>query len=169
MYRKRLFYTCRVGRDAILATQRATLEGELARSFVQQSPPGALSPWQCSKPSRLRYQLFACSPGLKCVHIDSLLRSIAMETTRVGIREFRAGLAEYITARGPVAVTRHGQTVGYFIPVHGQAQADLVALQQASQALDQLLAAQGVEAEDIVADFKQVRSQRALAASAKAK
>ena len=92
-----------------------------------------------------------------------------METTRVGIREFRAGLAEYITARGPVAVTRHGQTVGYFIPVHGQAQADLVALQQASQALDQLLAAQGVEAEDIVADFKQARSQRAPAASAKAK
>ena len=92
-----------------------------------------------------------------------------METTRVGIREFRAGLAEYIAASGPVAVTRHGQTVGYFIPVHGQAQADLVALQQASQALDQLLAAQGVEAEDIVADFKQARSQRALAASAKAK
>ena len=49
-----------------------------------------------------------------------------MEATEVGIREFRADLAEYIAASSPVAVTRHGQTVGYFIPVHGQAQADLV-------------------------------------------
>ena len=50
-----------------------------------------------------------------------------MEATEVGIREFRADLAEYIAASSPVAVTLHGQTVGYFIPVHGQAEADLVA------------------------------------------
>ena len=53
-----------------------------------------------------------------------------MEATKVGIREFRADLAEYIAASSPVAVTRHGQTVGYFIPVHGQAEADLVALKK---------------------------------------
>lgn len=39
-----------------------------------------------------------------------------MEATKVGIREFRADLAGYIAASSPVAVTRHGQTVGYFIP-----------------------------------------------------
>lgn len=38
-----------------------------------------------------------------------------MEATKVGIREFRADLAEYIAASTPVAVTRHGQTVGFFI------------------------------------------------------
>lgn len=92
-----------------------------------------------------------------------------METTKIGIREFRAGLAEYIAASSPVAVTRHGQTVGYFIPVHGQAEADIAGLKKASQALDQLLSAHGVDAEDIVADFKQARSQRPLAARAKAK
>jgi len=43
-----------------------------------------------------------------------------METAKVGIREFRAGLAEFIASDTPVAVTRHGQTVGYFIPTHGQ-------------------------------------------------
>ena len=36
-----------------------------------------------------------------------------METKSVGIREFRAGLAEFIDSKQPVAVTRHGQTVGF--------------------------------------------------------
>jgi len=42
-------------------------------------------------------------------------RGFDMETTKVGIREFRSDLAEYIASSTPVAVTRHGQTVGYFI------------------------------------------------------
>ena len=92
-----------------------------------------------------------------------------METTKVGIREFRADLAEYIAASNPVAVTRHGQTVGYFIPVHGQAEADLVALKKASQSLDQLLSAQGVDVESVIADFKQARKKSNSAANAKAK
>ena len=89
-----------------------------------------------------------------------------MEATKVGIREFRADLAEYIAASTPIAVTRHGQTVGYFIPVHAQADSDLLALQQASQSLDQLLSAHGVDIESIVADFKQARKQGAPAAPA---
>lgn len=40
-----------------------------------------------------------------------------METVRVGIREFRDNLASYLLeGSAPVAVTRHGDTVGYFIP-----------------------------------------------------
>nr|WP_315207643.1 type II toxin-antitoxin system Phd/YefM family antitoxin [uncultured Albidiferax sp.] len=80
-----------------------------------------------------------------------------METSKVGIREFRADLAEYIASSTPVAVTRHGQTVGYFIPtlVHGDA--DLAALKTASKALDQILAAQAVDVDAVVADFKAVR------------
>ena len=89
-----------------------------------------------------------------------------MEATKVGIREFRADLAEYIAASTPIAVTRHGQTVGYFIPVHGQTETDLLALQQASQSLDKLLSAHGVDIESIVADFKQARKQGASAAPA---
>lgn len=80
-----------------------------------------------------------------------------METAKVGIREFRADLAEYIAASTPVAVTRHGHTVGYFIPVQGQADADLSALKQVSKTLDQLLAKKGVEVEDIVTEFKAAR------------
>ena len=48
-----------------------------------------------------------------------------MEATKVGIREFRAGMAEFIASSTPVAVTRHGQTIGYFIPTHGQVEADI--------------------------------------------
>ena len=92
-----------------------------------------------------------------------------METTKVGIREFRADLAEYIASSTAVAVTRHGQTVGYFIPTQGQADADLAALKKAGKTLDQLLAAQGVDVEDIVADFKAARKGPAQRRKVKAK
>ena len=82
-----------------------------------------------------------------------------METTKVGIRQFRAGMAEFIASSTPVAVTRHGQTVGYFIPTQGQADADIAALKQASQVLDQLLATQGVDLDEVVAEFKAARQQ----------
>jgi antitoxin (DNA-binding transcriptional repressor) of toxin-antitoxin stability system len=82
-----------------------------------------------------------------------------MEATKVGIREFRADLAEYIASSVPVAVTRHGQTVGYFIPTQGQVDADIAALKKASKTLDQMLAAQEVDVEAIVAEFKTVRKQ----------
>jgi PHD/YefM family antitoxin component YafN of YafNO toxin-antitoxin module len=82
-----------------------------------------------------------------------------METTKVGIREFRSDLAEYIASNTPVAVTRHGQTVGYFIPTRGQAEADTAALKNASKTLDKLLAAQGVDVDSVVADFKAARTK----------
>lgn len=82
-----------------------------------------------------------------------------MEATKVGIREFRASLAEYIESSTPVAITRHGQTVGYFIPAQGQNEAELAALKQASKALDELLARREVDTEAVVADFKRARQQ----------
>jgi trans-2-enoyl-CoA reductase len=82
-----------------------------------------------------------------------------METTKVGIREFRAGMAVFLASSTPVAVTRHGQTVGYFIPTQGEMDADIAALKKASKALEKLLAAQGVDAEELVADFKAAREQ----------
>ena len=82
-----------------------------------------------------------------------------METTKVGIREFRSGLAEYIASSTPVAVTRHGQTVGYFIPTQGQVEADMAALKKASSTLDQMLAANGTDVESVVAGFKAARKQ----------
>jgi hypothetical protein len=81
----------------------------------------------------------------------------AIETTKVGIREFRAGLAEYIESDAPVAITRHGQTVGYFIPTHGQADADLASLKKAAAELDRLLASKSIDVDEVAADFKAAR------------
>ena len=80
-----------------------------------------------------------------------------MESAKVGIREFRAGLAEYIASDTPVAITRHGQTVGYFIPTHGQADADLASLKKAAAELDRLLAAKSVDVDEVAAEFKAAR------------
>ena len=80
-----------------------------------------------------------------------------MDTTKVGIREFRSGLAEYIASETPVAITRHGQTVGFFIPTHGQADADMAALKKASAELDRLLAARSVDIEEVAPEFEAAR------------
>jgi antitoxin (DNA-binding transcriptional repressor) of toxin-antitoxin stability system len=92
-----------------------------------------------------------------------------METTKVGIREFRADLAEYIAASTPVAVTRHGQTVGFFIPTHGQVESDIVALKKAGKTLDRLLEARSIDVEDVVADFKTARKKATPSKKAKTK
>lgn len=77
-----------------------------------------------------------------------------METTKVGIREFRAGLADYIASDKPVAVTRHGQTVGIFIPTPGPSQADLLALAQASAKLKAVMPLAEDEVDALVKEFK---------------
>lgn len=86
-----------------------------------------------------------------------------METTKVGIREFRSDLAEYIASNTPVAVTRHGQTVGFFIPTQGQVEADIAALKKASKMMDKLLLAQNVDIDSVVAEFKTARKKAGLA------
>ena len=92
-----------------------------------------------------------------------------METAKIGIREFRADLAGYIASNTPVAITRHGQTVGYFIPTHGQAEADIAALKKASKSLDKLLEVHGVNVDEVVADFKTARQRVVRRSKAKAK
>ncbi len=80
-----------------------------------------------------------------------------MTATKVGIREFRAALADYIDADAPVAVTRHGQTVGYFIPAKSDRQADVAALRAAAAKLDALLDLDEAEVDAVVEDLKQLR------------
>ncbi len=90
-----------------------------------------------------------------------------MEATKVGIREFRTDLSGYISSSTPVAVTRHGQTVGYFIPTQGQADANIAALKKASKTLDKLLEAAGVDIETVVGDFRAARKQASATESSK--
>lgn len=73
-----------------------------------------------------------------------------MTALKVGIREFRAALADFVDADAPVAVTRHGRTVGYFIPVKQDRAADVAALRAAGEKLDSLLALTEGDVEEIV-------------------
>jgi antitoxin (DNA-binding transcriptional repressor) of toxin-antitoxin stability system len=75
----------------------------------------------------------------------------------VGIREFRAGLADFIASATPVAVTRHGQTVGWFIPTPATRGAEVASLRTAAEKLDALLAERQMDADELVADIKTAR------------
>jgi hypothetical protein len=86
------------------------------------------------------------------------MASISMQTQKVGIREFREKLTTFLEATGPVAITRHGETVGYYIPARAsRSSADLAALRTAAAQLDALLAASGTGEDELVEDFKQAR------------
>lgn len=80
-----------------------------------------------------------------------------MTATKVGIREFRAALADYIEADAPIAVTRHGQMVGYFIPTRSDRHAEAAALKTAAAKLDALLDLDEAEVDVAVEEFKQLR------------
>ena len=80
---------------------------------------------------------------------------------KIGIREFRNNLAKYLNATDPLAVTRHGQTVGYFLPTHQKPEkAELESLKMAAVKLDELLASSGITAEELVAEFRQLRQKQ---------
>ena len=41
-----------------------------------------------------------------------------METLKIGMREFRENLASYLESDTPLAITRRGETLGFYIPAH---------------------------------------------------
>jgi hypothetical protein len=85
-----------------------------------------------------------------------------MDHVTVGIREFRENLAAYLLeSDAPVAITRHGDTIGYFIPTRRKrTETERTALKEAAARLDELLAAKGMNEDEMVADFKQWRADK---------
>jgi antitoxin (DNA-binding transcriptional repressor) of toxin-antitoxin stability system len=84
-----------------------------------------------------------------------------MHSTRVGIREFRENLASYLESQTPVAITRHGATIGIYIPTHRKpSEADLDALRAAGEKMQSLIAAAAVTDDEVVAQFKKARRDR---------
>ena len=85
-----------------------------------------------------------------------------MEALKVGMREFRDNLATYLLeSEAPVAITRHGDTVGYFIPARRKrSDADKAALKEAAKHWQEILDSEGVSEDEAVAEFKQWRSKR---------
>jgi PHD/YefM family antitoxin component YafN of YafNO toxin-antitoxin module len=85
-----------------------------------------------------------------------------METIRVGIREFREKLASYLLESDkPLAITRHGDTVGYYLPARRKrSEAERSALKEAAARLREMLAAEGLTEDEMIADFKRWRAGR---------
>jgi antitoxin (DNA-binding transcriptional repressor) of toxin-antitoxin stability system len=84
-----------------------------------------------------------------------------MPTERVGIREFREKLSGYLESTTPVAITRHGKTVGFYVPTPQQPhEEDVEALRRAGERLDAAIAASGATEEELVNDFKALRKTR---------
>ena len=85
-----------------------------------------------------------------------------METLKIGMREFRDKLATYLLeSEAPVAITRHGDTVGYFIPTRRtRSETERAALKEASARWQEILDAGGISEEEAVADFKRWRAEQ---------
>ena len=80
------------------------------------------------------------------------------ETQKVGIREFRDNLSRFVEGQSPIALTKHGETVGYYIPTkHKPTQDDLDALITASEKMQALLKEARVTEDELVEDFKALR------------
>lgn len=63
-----------------------------------------------------------------------------METLKIGVREFRQKLAGYLESDTPVAILRHGKTLGYYIPARMQSpKAELKAMRAAAKDLDGMI------------------------------
>jgi prevent-host-death family protein len=77
----------------------------------------------------------------------------------VGIREFRANLHKYTVQRdAPIAVTSHGEPIGYYIPVRPSPQEkDFDALKKAARQIAEMLGQSGVSEDEIIADFQAAR------------
>lgn len=85
-----------------------------------------------------------------------------MDALKVGIREFRNQLPHYLLKAGQaIAITRHGETIGYFIPSRDTKPAsEIDKLKIAAAKLDALLQSSGVDTERVVAEFNARRRRK---------
>jgi hypothetical protein len=78
------------------------------------------------------------------------------------VLEFRENLSSYLESKTPVAITRHGATIGIYVPAKPKpSQADLEALRVASEKMQELIAAAGTTEEELIEDFKETAPRTA--------
>lgn len=81
-----------------------------------------------------------------------------METTKVGMREFRENLAGYLESGAPLAIMRHGETLGYYIPARKRSRkAELEAMRAAARDLDEMIASWGATEDELMEEYKDLR------------
>ncbi|HLJ47490.1 MAG TPA: hypothetical protein VKU01_15850 [Bryobacteraceae bacterium] len=81
-----------------------------------------------------------------------------MEAEKIGIREFRENLAGYLEGGKLLAITRHGETLGFFIPAQKRSRkAEVEAMRAAARELDAMIAAWGVSEDELMREYKQIQ------------
>jgi len=81
-----------------------------------------------------------------------------METLKIGIREFREKLAGYLESGTPLAITRHGQTLGFYIPAQKRSRkAELEAMRAAAKDLDEMISSWGATEDELMSEYKVIR------------
>ncbi|MGA8428181.1 MAG: prevent-host-death protein [Candidatus Sulfotelmatobacter sp.] len=81
-----------------------------------------------------------------------------METLKIGIRKFREKLTGYLESSKPLAITRHGETLGFYIPAQKRSRtAELEAMRAAAKDLDQMIASWGASEDELMEEYKQIR------------
>ncbi len=84
-----------------------------------------------------------------------------MNPLTISTREFRTQLAKYLESQEPLAISKHGRTIGYYIPAQQPIeQQELETLKRGMQKLQSLLATHGINEDDVVAEFNHLRKQK---------
>jgi len=82
-----------------------------------------------------------------------------MET--VGIREFREKLSGYLDNGAPVAISRHGETVGYYLPAAPKrTEQEWAEFDRLAARMDQMIAETGLSEEQLIEDFRKWRASQ---------
>jgi PHD/YefM family antitoxin component YafN of YafNO toxin-antitoxin module len=84
-----------------------------------------------------------------------------MGAQSIGIREFRDNLATYLLeSEGPLAITRHGDTIGYYLPTRRKrSEAEKKAIEEAGVRMQEMMKAADVTEDEILEDFKRWRRE----------
>lgn len=84
-----------------------------------------------------------------------------MNPQTISTREFRLQLAKYLESQEPLAISKHGRTIGYYIPAQQPLeQQELETLKRGMQKLQSLLVTHGISEDDVVAEFNELRKQK---------
>ena len=67
----------------------------------------------------------------------------------VGVREFRDHATTYLSGSDPVAVSKHGHVIGFYIPVEADREQATRALQQLGRSVEEILAQTGMTEDEL--------------------
>src|SRR5260370_35249171 len=85
-----------------------------------------------------------------------------METVKIGIREFRENLAGYLESGTPLAIMRHGETLGFYIPAKKRSRkAELEAMRAAGKDLDERITSWRASEDELMQESKGIRQAAA--------